>query len=280
MEEKLWIVGLARDCEDLIVSNVQALERLLPEHQREFVILESNSKDHSRYVIEDLARKRVDVRAPLISPDHIPYSLNRTVKLARLRNLYLKLLADLADPNDLIAVVDWDIDFSKAVFEPKTKVIPGNKIVCATSFPRYYDIFALRNDKQSQSYRQKLDECISAGKNPFVVYLQSVVNPQKQLSKESEPKSVYSAFGGLAIYTAGQLLKSRYSGEVDCEHVSLNAQLKARGNEVLIDPGIRIPAPKEHIRISGGIYFIMMVGLSRLPNKLSLAIYNIFKRPI
>lgn len=104
----------------------------------------------------------------------------------------------------------------------------------------YYDIYALRNEECNyncwkmvfanmniMSYEQAVDKF--------------VVSHKKDYSKEKNPISVNSAFGGAGIFRNKYWFESKYRGiENDgteaCEHVPMCLGLKERGYELILNP--------------------------------------------
>ena len=125
----------------------------------------------------------------------------------------------------------------------------------------YYDIYALRHPLWCPS--DCWQEVARATTFPFrnkkltAATRTFVYDRQFQISPFTPPISVYSAFGGLAIYRREALRHCWYGsrdrlGRRICEHVVLHQQMLSNGANLFIAPTLLNDAPAEHLGATSG----------------------------
>ena len=265
---KLWVVGLAQNCEEYlpaVLANIEALGKKF--RSAHVLIFENDSTDNTVDVIKHHANADLCLKAISFKGlnERIPV---KTLRLAHLRNgtmdwlkqhqaftaTNLVLVLDLDNVNSL----QWNIDNFDKVLSWFAGV-PSAAGVFANQLGPYYDLWALRHsvyckdDIWENLMRFKLS-------NPSLDsnQLYNLVIKPRQLNFKlnQSPFEVVSAFGGLGFYKGEWLAcqQSQYCGETTllitqqqktnlvrwqvAEHVNFNIGLRAAGASLWIHPAL------------------------------------------
>jgi hypothetical protein len=245
-KSSILIVGLARNCEKYLFSNISLLERAFSDAKKlDFLIIESDSDDKTLDTLETISKNSNNFRYVSLGNLRLKYP-KRTDRIAQCRNHYLSLISN--DNNyfevDYVVVADLDGVNCKLTADAVNSCwIRDDWDVCtANQAGPYYDIWALRhhlwspNDCWDQSdFMQRLG----------VGYFRSVVasgySRMIRIPSSAEWIKVESAFGGIAIYRKNIIISSRYvgltyGGAEICEHVALNLMINSFGGRIYINP--------------------------------------------
>ncbi len=236
---------------DLALLLRARLERMsaLFRHARVFILC-ADSSDGTAEVIADFQRARPE----LVQNVPVPWrarTLRGFQKMARLRNALL----DAAESSnaDLTCMLDGDLE-GPVSLEGLLHAVAllgedgGPDAVSAFGvnnwggfpglFPflgySYYDPIAFRE----RGFERTLTDA-------------AVRHRLGGLRRGDAPLRVASAFAGLTIYRAEQLLGLRYDATTrDCEHVSLHRAFAAQGSRLVLDPSLLLLAGRQgHHRI-------------------------------
>jgi len=260
---KIWFAACARDCAGRLSQNVASLLNAAEAAKVDDVrvyIAENDSTDCTRDIILRLAANDLRVVPVLFQSLEGQFS-TRESRIAFCRDELLKLVASESS-DGLYCPVDLDIDlsslcFAKSFFESCRLVDSGIcTAVFPSSFPFYYDIYALREREWCPGSCLKEVQCSNA-RGAFwtlLAYIRYVSYRQKHYTclQAQGLIPVDSAFGGVGIYSLDQVLKSgaRYSTpelEQDksmlCEHVVFNRFL----DRLFINSAWVISAPVDHV---------------------------------
>ncbi|MDR0833279.1 MAG: hypothetical protein LBN93_03725 [Candidatus Symbiothrix sp.] len=250
---KAIICALARDCGQAIKKNSPRIEKLRKQFAEcDVVIIENDSKDNTKQVLADWAEKSDGVHVisndfgtltipPKTTTTILPeYSYHRIEKMARYRNMYLDYIDQQCKDYDYLIVLDIDVPWFQ--YKNITHIIneapddwgaiSANGRTFYNLRYRYYDIYAF-----SETKTEKMDIHILKGDG----YWQETLKNRKLISKKAYT-SVYSAFGGAAIYNYSTIKGLRYHVllnkderiEAFCEHVSLNDAIINKGYKVYV----------------------------------------------
>ena len=281
-EFSILIVGLARNCEKYLFSNIALLERAFSDARKlDFLVIESDSEDKTIDALQIISKKNKNIKYVSLGNLRLKYP-KRTDRIAQCRNHYLSLISN--DSNyyevDYVVVADLDGVNCKITAEAVNSCwIRNDWDVCtANQAGPYYDIWALRhhlwspNDCWEQSeFMQRLG----------VGYFRSVVasgySRMIRIPSSEEWIKVESAFGGVAIYRKKIIISSRYvgltqNGSEICEHVPLNLSINSLGGRIYINPKFINNGIVEHsfnMTFFGFIFLFVRIFFSDLCSKLT-----------
>ncbi len=257
----IYFAGLARDCEDAITLNLEALIRIADfrdNHQCNIFLLENDSRDRTGEILLDFSKKFADRVKLWQFPGLSSEKTKRIDRLAWCRNFLLEQIrrsvsdpaASLYVPIDLDDQILASLDtasFWRAVDRFEADSING---IFPISRPYYYDLLALRVPGWVEADHQEL----VAASRPRVGWFRSL---QQFVFARQLPVSSFaadtlipvdSAFGGMGIYRFLAIAASRYQVNwlghyFECEHVSFNQGMSS----LYIDTGFVVQAPVGHL---------------------------------
>jgi hypothetical protein len=250
---KVVICALARNCASAVKKNRKRIEKLRKSFLScDVLVIENDSKDDTKKVLLNWAEKSAGVyvitndfgtqtipsqTANLVIPE---FSYHRVEKMAQYRNMYLDWIEKQKKDYHYVIVLDIDIQwFNYRNIVNIIKNAPDEwGAICANGRNfyglryRYYDTYAF-----SESKMGKMDTHTLRGYG----YRQEALRIRKLIQQKTYT-SVYSAFGGLAIYKYPTIKGLRYQAilnpdenvEALCEHVSLNDAIINKGYKVYI----------------------------------------------
>lgn len=258
---QIYFAGLARDCEDAITLNLEALIRIADfrsYHQCNIFLLENDSQDRTGELLCDFSEKFADRVKLWQLPGLSLAKPGRIDRLAWCRNFLLEQIrlavsdpaASLYVPIDLDDQILASLDpasFWRAVDRFKADGMNG---LFPISRPYYYDLLALRAPGWVEADHQEL----VAAARPSLGWFRSL---QQFVFAKQLPSSgfavdtlipVESAFGGMGMYRILAIAASRYQviwlGRCfECEHVSFNQGISS----LYIDTGFVVQAPVGHL---------------------------------
>ena len=268
-KKDLFICGVIRDSSKTVLKNLESLTQIGSFFKScRFILIENDSKDGTDQLLQNWAKDKQNVFLISKKMDHeleplLPklregeiwsLSPHRFTKMALLRNMYMKKLEELVDPNVDTWVIVADLDLHsipvKDTLESLNNQKTGNwDLICANGltsrcvnegsgsakcnikrkdngkFGRTYDTLAIRLNQRELD--EKFDPMNDPKKvTPFSRHHVDMV--LKFNNKARAPVRVSSCFGGLAVYKAEKFKKLRYSvPSEDCEHVSINRHLSS-----------------------------------------------------
>lgn len=252
----LAIVGLTRNCEKTIRTNIQRLKEASSNAKSiVWLIVESDSTDKTVAELEKLQKEIENFQ--FVSLGVLARTIaKRTERLSYCRNYYAEKIR--TDNNfidiDYVAVADLDSLNDKITQKAFESCWERNDwdMCAANQDGPYYDIWALRHKKWCAEdcyaqYKFLNQYSLNREKNLWgSVHSKMITIPQ-----DSEWIDVDSAFGGLAIYKKMAFDVSKYVGITEmgdevCEHVYFNLQLKSNGAKLYINPKLINAAMTEH----------------------------------
>jgi hypothetical protein len=264
-ERSAVMVGCARDCEAFLPGVLQNVITIANLYSRvAFVLVENDSTDNTREILQNWLSSREC--SFLICLDGLAaQETKRTARLAIARNTYMEALqSHHLGHFDHLVVLDFD-NVNANVISQKSLVAAirflessrQNAAVFANQLT-YYDIWALRDDIWCPG-----DCWAEVESRPAYVPRHRAVeryftSRQRNISPNTPPVPVRSAFGGLGIYKLDFVRAARYVGLLPdgtevCEHVAFNEGAVRAGGILYIFPELLNQVPPEHIhpRLSG-----------------------------
>lgn len=223
------IVGLARNCEEVIHNEVKKINEAFSEAASiDWLIIESDSDDRT---IQKLDSFTDDLRLRYITLGRLQQKYpRRTERIALCRNCYLEEIKSNPEYEKIDYVVVADLDgVNSKLTAASVKTCwqwDVNWDACfANQSAPYYDIWALRHDLWSPTDCFEQEAFLRRiGVNDFYNKYISVLSKMVCIPKTYKPIKVKSAFGGLGIYKKNLLLNGKYVGVDEkgnevCEHV-------------------------------------------------------------
>ena len=266
-EARVVIVGLARNCESVVASEIRRIDSAFAIFRnRSWIVVESDSNDRTVEEIESIT-DQIDLR--LISKGRLSdrHPL-RTDRLALCRNICLEEIE--SDPRlrgaDFVAVADLD-GINSSLTEESIRACWNVEVEWDACFANqespYYDIWALRHEDWSpgdflRGYEFRLAHGVRQQKAISDTYYGSMIT----LDPRTPPLEVESAFGGIGIYKKDFIEGCRYvgldgDGREVCEHVEFHAGLRRKGAKLFIIPNFINGSWNEHsLEISPFRHFV------------------------
>lgn len=254
------IVGCALNCAEFVETialNVRAWATRID--LRSILVVEGPSRDDTR---ARLTAELAGYHLRVIDAVYDTQNLARTERMARLRNLYIDALRPMLSDLDIVIVMDFD-DVNATMIDVKDFVHALDfmeKNPAATVFahqsPLYYDVYALRTLEHPDRDCWKAVSRRSPWMSQAFAVEVFVAAMQRRMGAVTTPVEVASAFGGLAIYRAANLVGAAYAGAEPavgtvCEHVPLNKRVRANGARLFVLPTLRNVAPPDHLAPAG-----------------------------
>lgn len=221
--EKLFLCGLARNCENSLLTNIQSLIGLKQRWQISGVILENDSQDRTALILPQYAKLIGDIS---IVKGEISKNQTRYERMASLRNQCLEFAKE--SDCDWVCVVDLDLFYFYGLesYFPENdcesifglmphkyveKWHPGKVVEFMNLNWVYYDLLALEFADGTRPHWSG-DMNYPDTKTPFV---------KASCSSLTTPQKTNSAFGGMAFYKKSKIMDNSYTGD-DCEHIGFN----------------------------------------------------------
>lgn len=220
---KLFLCGLARNCENSLLVNIQSMVQLKKNWQISGIILENGSTDRTRSILPKYAELLGDIS---IETGIVSESQTRYERMAALRNQCL----ESAKQSDCewVCVVDLDLfqfygldsytpqNPCESIFGLMPKKLvdkwhPGEAVGFMGLEWVYYDLLAVEFADGARPHWIG-DINYPDTKKPFV---------KSDICSVKSPQKVNSAFGGMAFYKKERIMELEYSDE-DCEHIEFN----------------------------------------------------------
>lgn len=211
----------------------------------DFLLIESDSKDATLYVLEFLSLQNQNFR--YLSLGNLRSKIpERTERLSFCRNIYLEFFRSFEKYQDFDALVVADFDNvndSLTLEGVQSCFVRNDWDVCtANQHGPYYDIWALRHSEWSPGDCWMQFEWLKRylPTDDCALYA-AVYSKMITISPNSEWIQVESAFGGLGIYKRNAVLDANYNG-IDCygnpccEHVPFHQSMRLTNKRIFINP--------------------------------------------
>lgn len=212
----------------------------------DFVISESDSNDKTLESLKKLQAQSTSLHVLSLGQTKQKFP-KRVSRIANARNRALEYVRNGMAWNSYDYVIMADLDgrnslLKKSSFESIWKDRHDWDVCTANQRMLYYDIWALRHDNWAPSdCWTEYGILVSRGVDKRLAYELAVSSKIIHLPKASQPLSVKSAYGGLAIYKRFLLddyvydLQTESDHEI-CDHVPLNLKLASSGARIIIHP--------------------------------------------
>ena len=245
---KLLIVGLARNCEDVIEREILTINSAFSEAAIvNWLVIESDSNDETLKTLKKLSdRDQFDFLTLGNLQKQYP---KRTERIAKCRNRYLEELRTNIKYSDFDYVVVADLDgvnseLTATAVKSCWQLNEEWDACFANQSEAYFDIWALRHEIWCpndcwQAYKFLLKNGVSK----FSALYAAVYSRMIRINRNANPIEVESAFGGLGIYKKSAISSATYTGldenkEEVCEHVSLHTVMRLNGFRLYIVPSL------------------------------------------
>ena len=246
-KKSILVTGLARDVAKLLPRELNRIEKELNDIFEivNFLIIESDSKDNTEKVLEDIKNERNNFNYKSLGAIEsiLP---NRIQRLAFCRNEYVKEMREnkLYKDVDFVAIVDFDIKNNRLRLNELKKLIGEHSwdAIFANQTGRYYDIYALRKKGWVENdcfadYKKFLMSMSSQDAKELAIW-----SKMRKIGKNSPLIPVDSAFGGLGIYRQNVFMNFDYSllnEQIhESEHVSLHKKITDSNGLLFIAPNM------------------------------------------
>ena len=246
-QKSILVTGLARDVAKFLSRELNRIEKELKDIFEivNFLIIESDSKDNTEKVLEDIKNERnnFNYKSLGVIESVLP---NRIQRLAFCRNVYVKEIREnkLYKDVDFVAVVDFDIKNNRLRLNELKKLIGEQSwdAIFANQTGRYYDIYALRKKGWVENdcfadYKKFLINKSSQDAKELAIW-----SKMRKIGKNSPLIPVDSAFGGLGIYRQNVFMNFDYSllnEQIhESEHVSLHKKITDSNGLLFIVPNM------------------------------------------
>ncbi len=241
---KVLIVGLVRNCEPSLESQVETLRASFEDFKKvSFFLVESDSADGSLESLRELATRIPNFQ--YLSLGNLRQSIpDRIERIAHCRNAYLDYVRTTSEKLDYVVVADLD-GVNNLLTREKVATcwkFDGWSACTANQTGPYYDIYALRAPGWSEmDCWNEARSLYASGMNPVKSWVKAIRDKQRIILESEDWIEVTSAFGGLAIYKIEAFLEGNYRTFSDdelnvSEHVPFNLKLTETGHRIFINP--------------------------------------------
>jgi glycosyltransferase involved in cell wall biosynthesis len=230
---RVAVVSLARNCEKNFQKSIDII-RKLESNKLSFFVYENNSTDQTKEILTNNQNNQIVIS---LNTDESLYLTNRsrerTINLAKYRNICLEWVKQNCSNFDYVVVLDLDADEGFSIDGIYNSISWLNKIQTSAGMGSYswliknnklfhYDAFAARIDNWEES---------SVLASPF----EKKFN-QYHPDIGSSPVPFYSCFGGLSVYKAECFMDGYYDGSMGCEHIWFHKSMRDKGYEMYLNP--------------------------------------------
>jgi hypothetical protein len=275
-DKSVVVVALARDCEELVESELNVLQKATSSFGSVFwLIIESDSSDSTVEKLK-LCKSNIDNFRYISLGDLSEGMPLRTQRIAYCRNQYLKEVNNNSIYIDVDYVIVADIDGMNNLLTSNALQscwINSNWDVCtANQAGPYYDIWALRHkDWCPGDCWNEFNFLQDHGSSYKDALFSAVHSRMISISRDASWIEVDSSFGGTAIYKKRILENVKYvglgkDGSEVCEHVHLHKKIKKLGGRIYINPKFINTGVTEHTQNF------------RFHQRIKIFIVSIFKR--
>ena len=214
---KVLIVGLTRNCEDVIEREVLKINSAFSEAKSiNWLVIESDSDDGTLTKLKNLS-KNDNFEFITLGKLQNQYPM-RVERISKCRNVYLEKLRTDTKYNDIDYVVVADLDgvnseLTATAVKSCWQLTEEWDACFANQSRAYYDIWALRHKVWSPNdCWQTYNFLCSNGVNKLSALEAAAYSRCININRNAPPIKVDSAFGGLGIYKKDAIFSSTYTG--------------------------------------------------------------------
>ena len=238
------IAAIARNIEKSIVKDFNRISSAFSHFKQHWIVIESDSTDNSVRELKKLQKIYSNFTFTTLGKLETKYP-RRMERLAVARNQYLKILENSQYSNvDYLVVADLNNLNNRLTYTSVNSNWSRNDwaMVAANQSQKYYDVYALRHYLWAPNDPWEHHKFLrDLGLFPELALYLAVHSKMLRIHKSHPWINVDSAFGGIAIYRKKYLQNALYKGinekgEMVCEHVSFNHQVRNNGGELYINP--------------------------------------------
>lgn len=272
---KVLIVGLTRNCEDVIEREVLKINSAFSEAKSiNWLVIESDSDDGTLTKLKNLSKND---NFEFITLGKLQNQYPMLVeRLSKCRNVYLEKLRTDTKYNDIDYVVVADLDgvnseLTATAVKSCWQLTEEWDACFANQSRAYYDIWALRHKLWSPNdCWQTYNFLRNNSMNQLSALEAAAYSRTININRNAPPIKVDSAFGGLGIYKKDTILSSTYIGlnenkEEICEHVSLHTAMCEKGLRLYIVPSlINCRGAKNRFTVTAKVIMIIKYPIKNL----------------
>lgn len=275
------ICSIVRNSNNGLVKNIPVVEKLRTKFKdSQVIVFENDSTDKTKSTLEHWSKNstNVFVKCENFGERTIPkndvdgfnkyFSFYRISKMARYRNQYLELLANMERSFDYVIIIDLDIE--------KFSI---NGIAHSFGLAKYWDVITANGYSYSTTFRKRYHDTyalVEIGEESIDQNEKTIFENQQKwsyLEPGGKLEKVYSAFGGLAIYRYEAIINKNYGVtknnndrvEVKCEHYYIHHLMQCDGNDkIFINPNMLV--------------FYQKITFTKIKNYIVTRFLNFFKK--
>ncbi len=244
-ESSIAIIGAARDVGEFLEELIKTFQKSFAGFKKiHYFIVENNSKDNTKEVLQAL-EKNFDNFHPFFLDDNLHKIHYKTERISEARNYALNQIKNFFPEINYIAVADLDaVNLGLTRKSIESCWHHSNWSAMFANQPDgYYDIYALRHAIWCPRNFLEDYEILKKQFGKKIAIELSLKSKRLKIKADSSLVRVDSAFGGLGIYKAGDILSEKYIGLDDmnnpiCEHLSVNLGILQKGGTLYINPGM------------------------------------------
>lgn len=242
-KSKIAVVGLARNCEENLRNSLLLLQELGAcfDWPKGFVF-ENDSADNTQRALYRDKPAWLDVRCDALDLPHLTgFERDRTIALARYRNICRDWVATNASDADFVAVVDLDADGGFSVDGVLNSLAWLEKHDDAAGMGSFSLLRITEDGKDHFAHYDAWSARLNWWSDRRSVIGHAWFH-QLFPPAGGPPIRMNSCFGGLAVYKAAAYMAGRYVGG-DCEHVPFHRSIaETTGLSMYLNPGSRFAA--------------------------------------
>jgi glycosyltransferase involved in cell wall biosynthesis len=232
---RVAVVSLARNCEKNLQKSIDIVKKL--EFKKlSFFVYENNSTDQTKKILLDNQNDQITIS---LNTDETPYLTNRsrerTINLAKYRNICLEWVKQNYSDFDYVIVLDLDADEGFSIDGIYNSISWLNKIETSAGMASYSLMLKATNNKllHYDAFAARINDW--AESSVFTDPLEkSFTNYHPDVG--AAPIPFYSCFGGLAVYKAESFIYGHYDGSMGCEHVWFHKSMRDKGYGMYLNP--------------------------------------------
>lgn len=244
-DSEIAIIGAARDVAGFLPKLIEVFQASFKGFKRvSYFIVENNSIDSTKKVLIHLQSVTSNFYAY-----SLPTNLNgikyKTERIAIARNFAINEVNKITPDVDYVVVADLDainLGLTREAIESCWQHDDWSALF-ANQPDGYYDIYALRHKIWCPRDYLLDYESLNKQFNEKIALELSLKCKRIKINRSSSLVQVDSAFGGLGVYQAQDILNEVYigldgKGNPICEHLSINLGIVGKGGKIFINPAL------------------------------------------